>query len=266
MTVTATVTNDVQFEEDQIITLTLGGSAREGEDYTLTPASLTLVAGQTSVTATITALADGVVEDAETVTLTASHDGTEIGSTTVTILSSDRGEPEPAWSVTVSPEEIAEGESATVTVDTGGATFEEDQTIALTPGGSAVADDYTLAPASLTLVAGQTSVTARITALADGVVEDAETVTLTASHDGMEIGSTTVTILSSDREEPEPAWSVSVSPEEIAEGESATVTVDTGGATFEEDQTIALTPGGSAVADDYTLAPASLTLVAGRHR
>ena len=271
VTVTATVTNDVQFEEDQVITLTLGGSAREGDDYTLTPASLTLAAGQTSVTATLTALADGVAEGDETIEITASHDDTAFGSATVTIPAGEG----PAFALSVSLEtiggeqvpvgEIAEGQSATVTVDTGGATFEEDRIIVLALGGSAAADDYTLTPASLTLAAGQTSVTATLTALADGVAEGAETITITASHDGMEIGSTTVTILSSDRAETEPAWSVSASPGEIAEGESATVTVDTGGATFEEDQTIVLAPGGSAAADDYyTLAPASLVITAGQ--
>ena len=270
VTVTATVTNDVQFEEDQVITLTLGGSAREGDDYTLTPASLTIAAGQTSATATLTALADGVAEGDETIEITASHDETAIGSATVTIPAGEG----PAFALSVSLEtivgepvpaaEIAEGQSATVTVDTGGATFEEDQIIVLALAGSAAADDYTLTPASLTLAAGQTSVTATLTALADGVAEAAETIMITASHDGMEIGSTTVTILSSDRAATEPAWSVSVSPGEIAEGESATVTVDTGGATFEEDQTIVLAPGGSAVADDYTLTPASLTLAAGQ--
>ena len=256
-------TGGVTFADDQTITLTLSGSATEGaaNDYTIAPASIAISAGATSGTATITALDDTEVEDAETITVSAEHDTTAIGTRNVTISANDQ----PTWDLQVSPDTIAEGESATVTVSTGGVTFADDQTITLTLSGSATegaTNDYTIAPASIAITAGATSGTATITALDDTEVEDAETIDIAASHGSVELGSATVTISANDP----PAWKVAVSADIIAEGESATVTVSTGGVTFAADQTITLTLSGSATegaANDYTIAPASIAITAG---
>ena len=140
------------FADDQTITLTLSGSATEGaaNDYTIAPASIAISAGAMSGTATITALDDTEVEDAETIDIAASHGSVEIGSATVTISANDQT----AFTLAVSPDTIAEGEVATVTVSTGGVTFAADQTITLTLSGSATegaTNDYTIAPASIAI-------------------------------------------------------------------------------------------------------------------
>ena len=263
-TATVTVsTGGVTFADDQTITLTLSGSATEGatNDYTIAPASIAITAGAMSGTATITALDDTEVEDAETIDIAASHGSVELGSATVTISANDP----PAWKVAVSADIIAEGESATVTVSTGGVTFAADQTITLTLSGSATegaANDYTIAPASIAITAGAMSGTATITALDDTEVEDDESITVTADHGATRVGSATVTISANDQT----AFTLAVSPDTIAEGESATVTVSTGGVTFADDQTITLTLSGSATegaANDYTIAPASIAITAG---
>ena len=106
-----------------------------------------------------TGTADHEVEDAETIDIAASHGSVEIGSATVTISANDQT----AFTLAVSPDTIAEGESATVTVSTGGVTFADDQTITLTLSGSATegaANDYTIAPASIAITAGATFGTA----------------------------------------------------------------------------------------------------------
>ena len=159
-------TGGVTFETDQAITLALSGDATEGagNDYTIAPAAITIVAGSTSGTATITAVDDTVVEGAETITVEASHDSTVIGSVDVEISANDATD----FMVEVSAATIAEGETSEVTVKTGGVTFETDQTIALALSGSATegaSNDYTIAPAAITIVAGSTSGTATITAL-----------------------------------------------------------------------------------------------------
>ena len=104
----------------------------------------------------------------------------------------------PVWSVQVDPSEIAEaGGTATLTVSTGTATFADAQTITVTPTGTATAgSDFTFsvggvsltAPYTVTLPIGATSVMATVTAVDDPVVDAAETIVLTASHDGAEIG------------------------------------------------------------------------------
>ena len=255
-TVTA-VTGGVTFAGAQTITLTLGGSATAGTDYAIAPASITLAAGATAGTATITVQDDAVVEDAETITITARHGTAVIGTRNITIARSDT----PSFSLTVAPATIAEGETATATVATGGVAFSSAQTISLARSGSAaVGTDYALAPASITLAAGATAGSVTISALDDTEVEEAETITLTASHGATAAGTATVTIARSDT----PNFSVTVSPDTIAEGETATVTVTTGGVTFGTAQHIALDFAGSTAAGaDYVVAPRSITIAAG---
>ena len=105
------------------------------------------------------------------------------------------------WSVTFDPSTIAEdGGVSTVTVSTGGATFDDDKSITLTPAGTAMeSTDYTIGSKSLTLTAGDTEVTTTVTALADSVDDEPETVTLTAMLGADQIGETaTLTITGID--------------------------------------------------------------------
>ena len=71
----------------------MGGTAA-GSDYSLSSSSLTLHAGDTSVTATVTAVDDSDEESDETVVVTASHSGGAVGSATVTIEDNDTPEGE----------------------------------------------------------------------------------------------------------------------------------------------------------------------------
>ena len=104
-----------------------------------------------------------------------------------------------SFEVSASPDEIDEGGSATLTVSiANGVTFAANQSIALSVSGSASAADYGLAPETLTLAAGATSVTATLTAVDDADEESAETATVTATHGGTAVGSATLTIRASD--------------------------------------------------------------------
>ena len=150
---------------------------------------------------------------------------------TVTITDDDV----PEWSVAVAPDRIAEAEesAATVTVKTGGVTFAEDQTITLElAGGATAGDDYTITdsadqelsgpPHTLTLAAGDNRVTATITAVDDTDDDDAETVLITASHDGSVIGTQqTITITDNDTAPPprlKIAGDWSLTPDGVAAG------------------------------------------------
>ena len=146
------------------------------------------------MTATVTAVDDGVIEGGdETVVVTASHSGGAVGSATVTIEDNDT----PTWSVTAEPARVAEGAASTITVSAGKA-FAVDQTITLAAAGTAASEDYSLSSSSLTLDAGDTSVTATVTAVDDSDEESDETVVVTASHSGGAVGSATVTIEAND--------------------------------------------------------------------
>ena len=111
-----------------------------------------------------------------------------------------------AWSVTPEPDTIGEeGGVSTVWVRTDEVELTEDKTIVLTLGGNAdVTTDFTLTdsdgaaltdPYTLTLTKGEVEVAATVTALADAVFDDDETVTFTARIGTEQIGETaTLTI------------------------------------------------------------------------
>ena len=97
-TLTVAIANGVTFEVDQTIDLDLTASTAAAADYVLTdgggqvlasPYSLTLAAGASEVTATVTAVDDTEQEPAETIEVAASLDGTSIGSATIKIAASD---------------------------------------------------------------------------------------------------------------------------------------------------------------------------------
>ena len=161
------------------------------------PASVAFSAGDTRATLSVATAGDSVVEADSAVTASvAAGPGYTVGtasSATVTVEDDDIA----AFVVSVAPAAIDEGESATLTVGiSNGVTFAGDQTLALALSGTASASDYALSPAALTLAAGSSSVTAAVTAARDAEEEADETLTVTASHGGVSLGSATVTIAS----------------------------------------------------------------------
>ena len=251
-TITVAVANGKTFASNQTISLAVSGTAASS-DYGLST-GLTLRAGASSATATVTATDDAIVEGDETVIVTASHGGQSIGSATVTISDNDIA----TWTVSTQSAEIGEGESSTITVAVAnGKTFASNQTISLAVSGTAASSDYSLSATELTLRAGASSATATVTATDDAIVEGDETVIVTASHGGQSIGSATVTIEAND----DATWTVSAQPTEIDEGESSTITVAVAnGKTFASNQAISLAVSGTGASSDYSLSATELTL------
>ena len=192
--ITLAVANGKTFAANQTVSLAVSGTA-SGSDYSLSATEVTLPAGASSVTATLTARDDASVESDETVIVTATHDGQPIGSATVTIEDNDVA----VWTVSAQPTEIAEGGSSTITLAVAnGKTFAANQTVSLAVSGTASGSDYSLSATEVTLPAGASSVAATLTARDDASVESDETVIVTATHDGQPIGSATVTIEAND--------------------------------------------------------------------
>ena len=165
------------------------------------PTSLTFAANASDTTLIVGTNDDAVVEDASTVTATvAPGTGYTVagGSAQVTVQDNDVAE----LALSAAPETIEEGGSATIAVEiTNGVTFAE-RTYILThwSGTATQGEDYALtgAPTALWLAPGAASGTVTVTALDDTDEEDAETVTVTASHGGAALGTVTVTIAASD--------------------------------------------------------------------
>ena len=104
-TLTVAVGNGKTFADAQNIALATSGSA-DNTDFDLTSSPLTLAAGASSVTATLTAIDDTIQESDETVTVTATYDGSSIGSATVTIQAND-DPPAQVSGVTVTAQEAS---------------------------------------------------------------------------------------------------------------------------------------------------------------
>ena len=170
----------------------------------MAPASVEITAGQTSATVTVATTDDDVEETSSTVTAAISSGAgysvsSTAGSASVTVTDNDIATlvDIATMAVAISRTQIEEGQNATVSVGiTSGNSFAQDQTIALTVSGSASTDDYTLTP--LTLGSGSVLASATLTIINDAVDEPEETLNITASHAGSEIGEVTVTVHHSD--------------------------------------------------------------------
>ena len=171
----------------------------------------------------------------------------------------------PVLSVTVSEAAIVEaGGVSEVVVSTGDSTFAAEQTITLTFTGSAEkGTDYRVSTEQLTLPASEHSVTATVTAEQDTVDEDDETILVSATHGGADVGTQQQITITDDDDEPE----LSITSDTVEEGESRRVRGNAGPRKRPGRHGVLYDGGryGDGGADyDYTALPSTtLTFVAG---
>ena len=177
---------------------TLGGSAPttvrfEGGDATADLAVLTLDDSVVEPPGTVTALVRGSTSSPPLYLTRAAN------SATVTVNDNDVA----AFTFSAGATEVAEGSTVRLTILADGVTFAEPQTITLTLGGTATpVDDFTLsggggellAPYEVTLPAHAGAVAVTVQAARDDETDAAETIEVSASHDGNAIGSVTITV------------------------------------------------------------------------
>ena len=266
-TVTVTTGTGSTFGSAQAITLVLGGTATQGEDYTVSATQLTLPADAASVTATVTGLDDGVFEGDETLLISGQADGAAFGEQQTLTITDNEGSPQVR--MVLSPGSIAEdGGVSTVTATVSPAPAEAfTVTVAATADAPATEADFTLTGATLSFAANAAESTGEvmIAAVDNGVDAANKTVRVTGSVSSTGIEApvdATLTILD---DEGAPVLALEVAPATIAEdGGTATVTVTTGtGSTFGSAQAITLVLGGTATqGEDYTVSATQLTLPA----
>ncbi len=206
-TMTATL-NQTTFA-DVIVNLSYSGTATNGSDYATSPTSITVTAGQTTGTATLTATQDSSVESSESIIVdiasvsggAASEDGTQ--QQTVTVTDDDNAN----VSLAVSTASIAEAAgTSTITASLDQATY-QDVTVNLSYTGTATSGtDYNTPNSSITISSGQTSGSATLTAIQDANEESNETIVVDISSvsggSALENGtqSQTVSITNDDNE------------------------------------------------------------------
>ena len=273
VTVTVTLT-DTSLTADTEFTLTLGGVATEGVDYTLMGARTVTVSAESLTGSTQLALKplqDVTVEPAEAIWFTATAGGfTAPPAILLQLADDDIG-------LSLSPAmlaEFAETTAITVTATLGSpVSMDIDLTLALggtaNPGGV----DYSAAVLpTLSITGGSTTGTAVIslTPVDDNIAEGTETITVRATASR---GFTVVEVPELALEDNETAPSVvtlRVTPEQLTEGSgeiavTVTATLGNGLVSLPEPLLIPLGLGGTASAsEDYTLTGTrSLTVIAG---
>jgi hypothetical protein len=180
---TFTVTRTGSTTAALVVSYAASGTATAGSDYSALPGSVTIPAGASSATITVTPLADTLTETSETVVVTLSPGtGYTVGTpSSATVFISDSA---PVTTVTVSATDSAAAEPAdpgTFTVTRTGSTTSS-LTVFYTVSGTATPDaDYTTLSGSVTIPAGAVSATITVTPKDDTTVEVSESVVVTLS-------------------------------------------------------------------------------------
>ena len=223
MTFTVSRTGSTDFDAE-VHYATSNGTATAGEDYTAVSSTLTIPAGQTSATFTVTIRDDTDIEPDETFTVTlTSPANAQIARATATGTIEDDDLPHVAVSFDATTYEVSEGGTAEVTVRLDIAPRRE-VTIPLESEGQngATSGDWSL-PANVTFAADETSKTVTFTATDDSADDDGETVRLTFGATLPEKVSegtpaaTTVAILDNDNE----TVTIAARAEQVDEGSPA---------------------------------------------
>ena len=171
------------------------------------PASATFEVGADTTSLALTTEDDAPIEDPSTVTVTieagARYQAAPGAATADAVVLDDL----PRFLLRVGPAEVTEGGGGAVTVEIdNGVSLATAETISLALSGTATADDFTLlntsdrtlsAPYTLTIPANERVAAAYISTVNDALPEPAETLTITASHDGTDIGTGTMTLRAS---------------------------------------------------------------------
>ena len=256
--VTVTATLDAVTSAGLSIALSFGGTAT-ADDYSVEgPRVIEIQPGEQigETTLIFAPIDDALVEDEETIEISGSATGLTVTGAELTLQDND--EQVTSAELSLSDEEIAEGEtSALVTVTaTLDAVTSAGLSIALSFGGTATADDYSVeGPRVIEIEPGEQigETTLIFAPIDDALVEDEETIEISGSATGLTVTGAEITL--QDNDEQVTSAELSLSDEEIAEGEtSALVTVTaTLDAVTSAGLSIHLSFGGTATADDYSV-------------
>ncbi len=254
--------------QDVTINLTFSGTATLDSDYSRSGTAITVLAGQTSGSITLTATDDIVREGNESIVIDINSvtNGTENGTQSVTATIVD-DESVPSITVSAFPSSLIEnGGTATVWTTLSNPST-QDVTINLTFTGTATLDsDYSRSGTAITVLAGQTSGSLTLTGLNDLTFEGNESIVvdITTVTNGTENGVQQVTATLVD-DDSTPSVTLTVAGSPLAEnGELATV-----GATLSnpstQDVTVTLSPTGSATNSvDYSASAFAIIVLAGQ--
>ena len=207
--ITVTATASVAIASDQTVALGVTGTGITAGDYTLSNATITILAGQSTGTVTFTVVDDALAEGTETAVLALASPsaGISLGATTSqNIAIADNEAPSnPAVNLSVSSNTGSEAASTVITVTaTASSAVTSSQTVNLGVTGTGItAGDYVLSGTTITIPDNGTTGSVTFTIVNDTAVESTEIASLAISTPsaGMTLGATlsqAVTITDND--------------------------------------------------------------------
>ena len=228
--------------------LTVNLSSSDTTEATV-PASVTIAAGATTGTFTVTGVQDGVVGGTKSVTITAKPSSVDYVSATGSLNVIDTTG---TLTVTFNPLNVLEGSTATGTITLSQAAPTGGLTVNLTSSDTT----HATVPASVTVAAGATTETFTVTGVQDGVVDDNQSVTITAKPSTLAYASATGNLNVIDTTG---TLTVSFNPLNVLEGSTATGTITLSQAAPAGGLTVNLTSSDTT----HATVPASVTVAAG---
>ncbi|MGX5817398.1 Calx-beta domain-containing protein [Chitinophaga lutea] len=232
------------------VTLSVGAgtsaSLLSSEYSALVP--VTIPAGGSEVSFTLTANTDMLLEGDEALEIVASatvYGSSQTASTTVTITDAPGNNV-----ITVAGDAaVTEGHKAVITFSLpAGYTATQDIVIQLHASGSAQAADFATLPATVTIEAGDPSVQLELDALREGVIESAEQLNLNPQATGYTFNAATWQLTVQDDDAATAAITLSA-PASVSEGQNFVLTATLSGATASGDIDITLSKTGSTASD-----------------
>ena len=224
---TLTVTANQAPLVDTLVQLQLSGSATPGTDYNPVNPIVTLAAGTTSASVTVTTINNNVIAPNKyiVVSLTPSPTSYSIGSPGSAVIAISGSSAQPVATLTSATTYLQKGQPYAVAVSLSQA-VNAPVTIALSYGGTAaVGTDYTIPPGNIVVPAGQTAVQVQIPTVTSDVVEADRVLTVSlAPRSGYVIGSpssASVTITSQVL----PTLTISANTASVAQGGAASFTI-----------------------------------------
>ena len=262
---TLTATLSAASGQDVTIEIATTGTATVVDDYALGGTPIVIPAGETTGSATVTAVQDTVDEDDETVIvdIEAVTNGTELDTQQQTVTITDDDDPEVA--LTVDLESIPEEAGVATFIATLSSASDQAVTIDLELTGTAtLTDDYTSSGTQIVIPAAATSGSVTVTAVQDSLDEADETIIadVSAVTNAQEVGDQQATTTIQDDDDP-PTVVLSIDEESIPEAAGVATVTATISEVSGQDVTLDLVFSGAAGAADFTASATQLVIPAG---
>jgi hypothetical protein len=269
---TITATLSATTSVNVTVPITFSGSATNGTDFTPSAATITIPAGSTTGSITVTALQDALdeIDEAIIATMGAVTGATATGGAVTTTITDDDPLANPTVTLTTSASSIAEAAGTATLTATLSTIASVPVTVNLAYTGTATnGTDYATGPTSIVVPAGSLTGTAVLTATQDTKDEPDETIIATVSSvtgTGTATAQSVTVTITDDDLQAQPNVTLSASPAALSEATVGTTSTIT--ATLSEassvDITVAIAFTGTAtITSDFTASGSSIVIPAG---